>query len=93
MGFKFGDGSVIVADETKRPRTVHGNTLCRPSACGHDVQYVITSNGQTSSNGSPIQSGNIRSPSVEISLWEMLWGCRKADDGITEGVFKIYKEC
>ena len=38
MGFKFGDGSVIVAKETKH--TLTPCHACRPSVGGHDLQYV-----------------------------------------------------
>ena len=38
MGFKFGDGSVIVANETKHSRTP--GHVCRPSVYGHDLRYV-----------------------------------------------------
>jgi len=72
MGFKSGDGSVTVADETKHTRTpghVHDNALCRPSVCGHDLPYVITSSAQTSCNGRPIQTPRLlTSASVHVKF-------------------------
>jgi len=58
MGFKFGDGSVTVADETKHtftPGHIHDNTLCRPSVWGYDLRYVLISSA-------PVMVGQYKLP-------------------------------